>query len=649
MDFFAQQDQARRNTRLLVALFVLATLVIIGLVFLVISCFLYYQDTSITHGTSGLVFVDYLSFDRLAVVGLVVGGVIGVVSMIRWVRLSSGGKVVAESAGGERVLPQSTDPAERRALNIVEEMALASNMPVPPLYIMNSERSVNAFAAGTSPANAVVAVTRGTLDTLSRDELQGVIAHEFSHILNGDMRLSIRLMAMLAGITALADAGGFMLRSQAYMGSRGSRDDGGARLGLMGVGVTLWALGSIGGLLAAMIKSAISRQKEYLADASAVQFTRNPEGIANALKVIGGTTTGSLVHSARTNEISHLFFAKALHRLWQGFATHPPLAKRIRAIEPQWNGQFISRQVDQYAANRKVDRDVGVGRAAVVGAVLASQFEGGHAPDIDITPPSPQTEIVEEVFEAAVDADDLPSHLVELAREPIGAQSLLFALLMDATEAVAARQYGIIDNQGVRGLSHEVAKTLPDVRKLHPTRRLPLTELCLPALKSMSERQYHGFRRTLLALAQADRRIDLYEWCLFQLVSHYLAPEFSAQAVSKPRYRHISQVRDAVSKVLSVLIWEGLSDESPETLFVVAREALGDDGVVLQAQEHLSVESFSKAVYVLADCYPLLKPRILKAMALAAGYDGVLSAPEREIIAAIAAVMDCPVPDVQLV
>ena len=215
--------------------------------------------------------------------------VIGVVALVNWFNFARGGKQIANALGGTLVQPGTDDPLERRAANIVQEMALAANMPVPSLYVLNEEPGINAFAAGTSPANAVVAVTRGALKTLDRDQLQGVIGHEFSHILNGDMRLSIRLAAMLRGITFIGDVGGVLLRSSSHRRRyRSNKDDNQGAIVALGLG--LYLVGLLGGLMAGLIKSAISKQKEYLADASAVQFTRNPEGIGDALKVIGGTT-----------------------------------------------------------------------------------------------------------------------------------------------------------------------------------------------------------------------------------------------------------------------------------------------------------------------------------------------------------------------
>ncbi len=216
MDFFQQQDIARRNTRLLVLLFIAAVFLLILLANAAIAGFLFFnQDYNIYAGSrEGMQgFFSFFSWTRFGGIGMAVTATVLLVVLFKWIQLSTGGKAVAESMGGVRILPQTDDPAQRRCLNVVEEMALAANMPVPPVYLLPDERGINAFAAGIVPADAVVAVTRGTVDHLKRHELQGVIAHEFSHILNGDMRLNIRLAAMLKGITFIGDVGHILLRS----------------------------------------------------------------------------------------------------------------------------------------------------------------------------------------------------------------------------------------------------------------------------------------------------------------------------------------------------------------------------------------------------------------------------------------------------
>lgn len=642
MNFFQQQDVARRNSRLLVLLFSLAVLGLILLTNAAVAAFLYFgDDYSIYSGSRSGVsgFVSYFSWERFGGIGLAITATVTLVVMVKWIQLSTGGKVVAESMGGIRILPQTRDQAERRCLNVVEEMALAANMPVPPVYVMNHERGINAFAAGIVPADAVVAVTRGTIDHLKRHELQGVIAHEFSHILNGDMRLNIRLAAMLKGITFIGDVGHILLRSnnRVRTGRSGKND---AALPMLGL--ALWILGWLGGLAAGFIKAAISRQKEYLADAGAVQFTRDSGGIADALKVIGGYIPGSLVHAARAAEMSHIFFGQIEHHLWQLFSTHPSLQERIRRLDARWDGQYIQRQPKHYPNPTIEPSDVaGTKRAALVAAAMASVASSAGTqqalPDVDFA-----EETVDFEAETAEQAQ-IPLALVRHSHEPLGAHALTCALLMNVHEDVYPLQIDVLQQSKTRGLAVLTHTLFPAVAELGAPKRLPLLELCLPALKSISLKQYRSLKTTLLQLIQADARTELHEWCLYQLVRHYLDPEFIQVKPSRARHRSLSKVQPHLRVTLSVLAHEGGGDTA--TVFQMGTRELGLDSLQLLPRDQCSVSAFSKSVHELADCYPLLKPRVLKAMTLAAGEDGQLSPEEKEIIAAMAAVMDCPSPE----
>jgi len=649
VNFFEHQDTARRNARLLVLLFTLAVLALIALANVAVAAFLWFQrDYNIYSGSHGLPgFLTYFSWERFATIGLAVSATVALVSLVKWWQLSAGGKAVAESLGGERILPQTDDPGERRCLNVVEEMALAAGMPVPPVYLLNGERGINAFAAGLTPADAVIAVTRGTVQQLKRHELQGVIAHEFSHILNGDMRLNIRLAALLKGITFIGDVGHVLLRSSNRARSGESIRGGGATGPMLPVlGLALWLLGWLGGLAAGFIKAAISRQKEFLADASAVQYTRDPDGIGDALKVIGGYIPGTLVHAARATELSHIFFGQIEHHLWQVFATHPPLPERIRRVDPDWNGQYIEREMRHYDYAHGPAGETGVGRAALVTAALASAAAAGGAAagvDYGATVADADFEPAGELHEErTARQQEIPVSFVRYAHEPLGAQALICALLLAVDDAVRQQQLAILRETGVRGLE-ELALTLaPGVKELGAPRRLPLLELSLPALKAISPGQYRQFQRTLLRLIRADARTDLFEWCLYQLVRHYLDPEFVKVRPSRPRYRSLHKVAFHVRVLLSVLAREGSSETG--RAFRLAADALGFATMAILPPEQCGVAIFSRAVQELADCYPLLKPRLLKAMALAASADGRLNPVEMEVIASVAAVMDCPLP-----
>ncbi|MDO8906767.1 M48 family metallopeptidase [Hydrogenophaga sp.] len=335
MDFFGQQDRARTKTTALVLYFVLAIVFIIGSVYAASLLILHFTQVQTDPGTP----VALASWGSIApwdlqLFGWVVAGTLGVVTVgaaYKFLRLSRGGSEVAEELGGRLLAAEPTDADERRLRNVVEEMALAANVPVPKVYVLDNDAGINAFAAGHSAKDAAIGITRGGMTLLTRDELQGVIGHEFSHLLNGDMRLNIRIMGVLFGIVCLTVIGRVLLYSRGG-GNRG-------RAPMMLLGVALLAIGALGVLFGRLIQAALSRQREMLADASAVQFTRNPAGLAGALRKIG--SVGARIDSPHAGEASHMFFENGLGKPVFGWlATHPPLAERIRAIDPSWDGRF---------------------------------------------------------------------------------------------------------------------------------------------------------------------------------------------------------------------------------------------------------------------------------------------------------------------
>jgi hypothetical protein len=411
------------------------------------------------------------------------------------------------------------------------------------------------------------------------------------------------------------------------------------------LGIALWLLGWLGGLFAGFIKAAVSRQRELLADASAVQFTRNPGGVADALKVIGGYVPGTVIVDARAGELSHIFFGQISSVLWQFFATHPPLAERIRRIEPGWDGEYITRDRDtsyqgmpQDRIRRQQERRAAATATAAIlaGAVLgksAGALVEGSAADAEF----PEV--------AAPVTGSISSQLAEQARDPYGANAIAYGVMMSRDPAEQETQLQLVAATGVRGMELTVRQLLGELQALSVEWRLPLLEMSLPALKCMSLEQYRQFKDTLLKITQADQKVDLYEWCIFQVIRHYLDPEFVPVKPSRPRYRKPVHVRQQLRTVMSVLAWRGhADDEGPEAAFARGVESVGLYNLQLRPLVECSVSEFSRAVTTLADSYPLLKPRLLKGMALCAAHDGKLTAEECEILVAVAAVMDCPVP-----
>lgn len=627
MDFFREQEIARRNTRLLTILFIVAVLVLIGITNALFVGFILVETDD---GGSATLTTDLVIWQQFLAVGGVITLVIGAVVLVNWINFARGGSQIAAALGGRLVQPGSDDPLERRAANIVQEMALAANMPIPSLFVLDAESGINAFAAGTRPANAVVAVTRGALTALNRDQLQGVIGHEFSHILNGDMRLSIRLAAMLRGITFIGDVGSILLRSSSRRRRFRSSDKDDGRVVALAVGLGLYLIGLLGGLMAGLIKSAISKQKEYLADASAVQFTRNPEGIGDALKIIGGHASGTYVDSARAEEMSHLFFGQVKHRLWSGFATHPPIEKRIARIDPDWDGQFLAApEPEKVAAHATSEADPGH-RAALAAiaasATVANATPAGFAAQTDTT--------------ATQDED---SELLEETRDPLGAMAVVLAMVWDPRHEKA--QWQAMESDTIAGLAETTRRWCEPLRRRTGAQRLSLLELCLPTLRGLSAEQYRVFRERLLSWISADGKTVLGEWCLFQIIRHYLDPELLGTRSTRPQHKTLAAVSGDLATALGTLAH--LTAEDTERAFKRGAAAL-DLPLVLPNVVALDVSAFGAAVNNLSACYPLLKVSVLKAMAAVAADDGVISDSELTLVKAMAAVMDCPVPDAML-
>ncbi len=642
MDFFTEQDQARKSTKLLVLLFSLAvlTLIVMTNIIFMVTVWLMdenlggnyqaYQDAVETlsyQSSHGL--LDYFSWQRFGLISLAVTGVIGCAMLFKWAQLSGGGKAVAEQLGGVRIVPNTDDANEKQMLNVVEEMAIASGMPVPSVYLLPHEVGINAFAAGSTPADAVIGVTRGCAEQFNREQLQGVIAHEFSHILNGDMRLNIRLIAMLHGILFIGLIGDMLVRgtSRRSYSSRAysSRRSGDSRVAILGVALLI--IGWLGSFFGSWIKSAVSRQREYLADASAVQFTRNPQGISDALKIIGGHSASTTIRSNKAGEVSHLFFGQALKSI---FATHPPLEDRIKRIEPRWNGQFITTQPKSTTSKAEQTPSIDKTATAVTAAaaILANT-------DLDLAASAP----------GVASSPSLPALLIEQAHEPFSAMALLMSLLLSDNPAVQEKQLTYIKLSKVSGLSLQALQLFPDTKALPQALRLPLIEVALPALKCMSAEQYKVFCKTLLLLIRADNQFELFEWCLYHLVRHFLDAEFNNAKPSKPLYKKVTDVAKEYELVLSLLCHYGDSEgDELERAFGRGANSAGLYTISLQEKTDCGLDGFVTAVNKLACCYPLIKPKLLKGLADAARQNDSISATEKEMIHAIAAAMDSPVP-----
>ena len=648
VDFFSQQDQARRNTSWLIVLFVVAVGTLIAITNLLVMLALWGFSSPFDGSVTTLVYQGpnrlFAQFDweRFGLISLGVGATVLCAVAYKWHQLAEGGKAVAEALGGQRIQPNTDSIEQQQALNVVEEMAIASGMPVPPVYLLAHEFGINAFAAGNTPADAVIGLTQGCIERFDRPQLQGVVAHEFSHILNGDMRLNLRLIAILHGIVFIGSVGQLLLRFSPRRSSRSGKGSNG-HLALFGLGLGLMLIGWIGTLFGKLIKASVSRQREFLADASAVQFTRNPQGIADAFKVIGGHQYGAELLSPASGEVSHLFFGQSLKSLSGLFATHPPLLERILRIEPHWDGSYIypkpseiKRQQQQQHERDQLRQQQRM-EALQLGVVLA----GGPA-DLLNDKPESLADIHEQL-------EKIPSQLRAQAHEPLGAMAIIFCMLLSDQPETLHKQEGLIQQLPVQGILPVCRQLLIDCQRLSRLQHLPLVQLCLPALKCLSAEQYQPFKNTLLLVIRADQQTDLFEWCLFQVVQHYLAAEFNQRRPRKEKYSEPQQLSEEYQLVMSLLAHRGNSQiEDAEKAFNRGVGSAGLYNLRILPSAACELPAFIKAVNKLGLAKPLLKPRLLNGLANCAKQDQRISATEQEIISSIAAIMDSPLPNLQL-
>ncbi|MCI0335654.1 MAG: M48 family metallopeptidase [Planctomycetes bacterium] len=623
-NFYERQDIARRNTWWLVVMFVLAVIGIVGTTFVVTAI-----AFSAAGGGNGIPLEVPVgaSVGALALIG---GG-----SAYKVAQLAGGGTVVAERLGGRRVYPNTTDPIERRLLNVVEEMALASGVPVPPVFLLTEEQGLNAFAAGFSPSDAVIGITRGCAEQLTRDQLQGVIAHEFSHILNGDMRLNLRLIGVLHGILLMGLVGRELLRIASHGGGRSRRsekNDGGAYLLL--IGLTFVIVGFVGLFFGNLIKAAVSRQREFLADASAVQFTRNPEGIAGALKRIGAAVFGSKLANPRAAEASHMYFAEGISGL---FATHPPLEERIRRLDPAWNGEYPPALPAGAVAERGVGETSGfVGEEARLFPKRVPVEVVERASAQVASPREIHQRYVQELVAA------MPRPVVDAAHEPYGARALIYASLLDRDADIRASQLRMLEQTTEPDVFELTLHLTRPVNQLDVRARLPLVDMTLPALRALSPSQYQEFMHCFDELVRADLRIGLFEWSLHKVLLRHLRPQFEPVRPKPIVYYGLQQLAGACSCLLSALARASQHDDA--VVFAAGARHLPETGVRLLPPDASGLNELENALGQLARVAPKQRARLVDACAACICADAEVKVAEGELLRAICDMLDCPMP-----
>ena len=609
MDFFDKQAHAEKRTKLLVVYFVLA---VVGIILTLHVTFALILGRSLTDlGLFGLVSA-----------GVAVSVLIG--STVKSMELAQGGRVVAAMLGGSPVDMNSANPAERRLINVVEEMSLASGVPVPEIYVLE-DMTINAFAAGHGPGDTAIGVTRGCIERLTRDELQGVIGHEFSHILHGDMRLNIRLIGILNGILFLAIIGGLLLRFSAYgpreSSSRDDKSSGSITLVFMAGGLALYLVGWIGVFFGKLIKAAVSRQREFLADASSVQYTRNPDGLAGALAKIAKFS--SSLQSPRAEEASHLFFGNGVGDSWLDlFATHPPIEQRIAEIAPGFDIEAAAKASPPIPDGLPETPAPGGGRLAG-----------------DLFPGQPR------IAAAVALLAGLPEFSRTASRELHGACALVYSLLLSGDAALRDSQIAMLDADP--SLGEEALALFARRSELSSAQKIGLVDIAIPTLRHLSPDQYTTFRANVKKLIEADGQVELFEFTLQKILLRHLDLSFSNSTGTAVRYKSLVPLLPDVGVVLSALAFVAswtAADRDGAFQAGVTELLVKPEAFPLKRSDEIDLAAFDTALDHLCAAAPDVKRSVLTACGSAVMHDGLANDPEIELLRAIADTLDCPIP-----
>ncbi|MCP5198685.1 MAG: M48 family metallopeptidase [Gammaproteobacteria bacterium] len=638
MNFYEHQDRARRRTLWLVTCFGLA---IVSIIVALNAVALVAVNAS---ARQPVTLQAWLAGSTWAWIAAGVVGVISAGSIYTTLRLSGGGPALADMVGARRVDPATADPGERRLQNVVEEMSIASGTPVPALYVLDDEPGINAFVAGTRPSETVMVVTRGALETFDRQELQGVVAHEYSHIFNNDMSLNLSLMGVLAGLMLMAQIGRLMLRSGAHGRSRNS-----GQFALLGIAVLV--IGYIGLFFGKLIQAAVSRQREFLADASAVQFTRDNQGIASALWKIGQAVDGSLLANRHAEDLGHFCFGTPVQAAFAGLlATHPPIAARIAAVNPGFRPLPTAPGVAMPAAGASAADGLGTsgfaaGNATAAAAPTWSEFEAGSvaAPPPAAVADSVGTLSPRQVAFGQALVEKLPVTLHERLHQREGALQVLCALLVNA----AARGAHDTVYDLVQSHRADLVAGLPElvgaVRDLPPAARLPLAQLAMPSLKLLEAAERRRVVTLVKSIIVADRQFTVFEFALLCLLRDHLADA----ATRKPpvRFFDFAAVDEDLRLLLSVLARHGHGDEAAAAAaYLRAWRPFGFGDGGLLAREACTMSALGRSLERLARLSPLLKKNVIQAAADCVIDDGRITVAEGELLQAIALTLDCPLP-----
>ena len=639
MNFFEAQAQARRSSRRLVLLFALAVLATVvavdGALFLALGAA---SDSGTLQAQGAAAFAGEIRPALIAAAVLTVA-VIGIATLYRIASLRSGGEAVARQLGATPVPEGTRDPQLRRLRNVVEEIAIASSVPMPDVFVLEHEEAINAFAAGYTPSDAAVCVTRGALERLNRDELQGVIAHEFSHVLNGDMRLNIRLMGVLFGLLVLGICGRKVLEH-----TRGGGDSKGAGV-FIAMALAIMVIGYVGLFFGRMIKAGVSRSREYLADASAVQFTRQSSGIAGALKKIAGLPAGSKLHAGEAEEVSHMLFGDGIGYS-SLFATHPPLFERIQALDKSFRPEAFGELARQWSKHPPMglEEDAALGLTGDSPRRLPAQ-----GAELKVAPEAVAAQVGapanDDYQRAGALSDALPDALHEAASTPSHAMGVVLALLLDGDAAIRARQLAEIAERIDEAAAESALQRVDAVRAMHPMLRLPLASIAFPLLRRRPRPELHKFIETCDVLIHIDGHVGLFEYCLARLLRRQVVEALDPSRYHNVGKRKLAQCRAELAALFGVIARHGHDDDrSAKIAFAAGLERVLPNVDFAYAPPAAWTKALDEALAALDAVDATGKQLLVEGLVAAISQDGKVAVAEAELLRVVCAGLHCPLP-----
>lgn len=571
--------------------------------------------------------VDALLLGGVAISAIVLGIILAGI-FERRTALQQGGIAIAREMGGTFIKDDVTDFYLLRFRNVVEEVAIASTTPVPYVFVMENEAGINVFSAGTDPGRMVIVITQGALQKLNRDELQGMIAHEFSHILNGDTRTNIRLAELVFGFYALARVSLFLWKSK-------NRHAGG--LGFLTL--PLVPIGYLGLYFARWIKAGVNRQREFLADASAVQFTRQTEGIAGALKKAAALREQGLLVNVDAEQISHMLICDGTG--YKGrLASHPPLIERLQVLEPGIRPEDVLLLGVKWRTNPPVgleeDRAMGlrVPDNTILPAVDAIVRLQSIADGIG-------TQSMVNISVAKNILAGIPADLHLAASSSERSPFLILALLLDSDEKIRQDQMQFIGQHYDAG---QVSVYVEKISGLNAMLILPLVLLALPALGLKSKEDKDVLLETVQKLIDADSKESLFEYCLGVLLKTHLQNTVKHSTTFSAKRKLTNAVYEC-ELLLATVAWAGNPGfTQANAAYAQAVAKLYSDRTVKQIPTPVPLSELNGVWIVLDGLEPFSKELLIEALASAISHDGVVTLAESELFRTICACLHCPVP-----